>query len=164
MPSKNITTSNIYWKVITGEGHNVGFNHSQALNYCKSMGSYVSLPSNSEYFSQIFEYTGPMITWTGLKQSSDNLLKWERNNRTYTGFDILNFDAMSDVDTTQYCVEIFMSDDNLSVVKRLVDCNKKMSSFICEYSLTELEAQTIGSCVKKQRTTFFCTKYICFYI
>ena len=60
--------------------------------------------------------------------SSDDEIKWERNNITYFDNDLMIHDSEK---STDCCVEIFMSNnDNSTFSKRSVDCNKRMTRFI----------------------------------
>ena len=148
-------STNTFWQLITSEKYNVGYTFFEALNYCQSLGTYVSLPSNPDYFQQLIDQTNS-TTWIGLSRfgdlpekihgmkpcSSDDELKWERNNQldySYLDKDLLNqYSGKS----RHCCVEIFMSNDKSTISQRLVDCNKRMNSFICEYSSTNEELQT----------------------
>ena len=141
----------IYWQLITAPSE-IGYTFFEALDYCSSIGTYVSLPSHPEYFKDILGQTDSN-TWIGLSKFGDvpdnvpyhtfceaeDILKWERSNKTYFGDSVNNVNSRK---ITDCCVEIFSNDDGSTVSKRLVDCNKRVSSFICEYSLTDEESQT----------------------
>ena len=61
---------NIYWQHVTSDQTNIGYTFFEALSYCQSKGTYVSLPSNPEFFQEIFDHTGS-DTWIGLSKFGD---------------------------------------------------------------------------------------------
>ena len=146
-------STNIYWNIVVSNENEIGYNFFEAVNYCQSKGSYVSLPSNPEYFNQIFNYTNSS-TWIGLSRfgdmseeipydysvcSANDRVVWERNNQPYFHNDLINNNA---TEPTECCVKIHKSDDSSTILKSFIDCNEKIRTFICEFSITNEEVQT----------------------
>ena len=144
-------STDLYWKIVSSNENGMGYNFFEAVSYCQSKGSYVSLPSNPEYINQIFNYTNSS-TWIGLSRlghiskeisysvcSANDRIVWERSNRPYFYDDLVNKNS---TDATECCVKMYKSEDNSSILKSFIDCSSKLRTFICELSITNEEIQT----------------------
>ena len=93
-----VTAEEVYWKI--NNNNDAGYTFFEAVNYCRNLGSYVSLPSKPEYLEQIFNYNvSETSTWIGLSKfglldkpfynnsdsacSEENEIRWERNDEFY---------------------------------------------------------------------------------
>ena len=67
------------------------------------------------------------------------MIVWERSNQPYFYDDLMNKNSTKPTDC---CVKIYKSEDNSSILKSFIDCNEKVRTFICEFSITDEEVQT----------------------
>ena len=152
-------SNNIYWQAVKSginNNNNTGYTFFEAVEYCQSKGTYVSLPTHPEYFNQIFEHIDSFTTWIGLSKfgdisepnsysscSSNDKIRWERGNDLYFNHDF-NEDLINNSkseNNTECCVKIQKFDEN-TFTKSFTDCQEKLTTFICEYSVTYEEGQT----------------------
>ena len=145
---------NVYWQIMAGDKYNHGYTFFDAMNYCKHLGSYVSLPTDPELLLQgLNDIELNDWTWIGLSKFGDipdDLLyqlpsasapfKWDRNRGYFSAGSVMNNIDVNVNNTLAECVEIARNDT--TIIARSVDCNKRQNSFICEYSLSSLEKST----------------------
>ena len=135
---------------------NIGYSFMDAMNYCKSLGSYVSLPTQPDLFYEginKLDVDFNTSTWIGLSKFGnipDDLayeiprasapFKWDRNKGHWSSDTFINEIEEKNTTSNENCVEISIIDSKL--IKNPVSCNKRQSFFICEYSSSNLEETT----------------------
>ena len=116
-----------------------GYTYEEASNYCKNLGSYVSL-TQSHNLDLIYEqFQAP--SWYGVsyieKQfcQQDDPLIWDRYINLYKDHEILYTYGRSG--SPNCCVKIDKSGER--IIKIFENCKERLSSFICEYNPESLD-------------------------
>ena len=145
----------VYWQIMKSDENNLGYNFFDAMNYCKSLGSFVSLPTQPDLFYKglydLDSKNTTTTTWIGLSkfgiipddltyeiQSASAPFKWDRNKgHRSSGVFLIDLNGQ---ETKESCVEISIV--NSTFITEPVNCDKRQNFFICEYSLSSLEETT----------------------
>ena len=129
----------IHWLLVeTSEG----MNFTEAVEHCRSKGTYVGLPSSLENLSELTTRI-PVPTWLGLKKPSrvatyDTI--WERFSGIFTEYNSSEFDI---IESDHNCFQV-RKDETDTIIKQSADCSEKVQQFMCEYYVTENEKRSEG--------------------
>ena len=126
-----------HWLVVNTTD-NGGMDFTEAMEFCKTKGSYVGLPSS---FNNLELLTSkiPTPTWLGLKNNNNNFV-WERYGKIFNSYNQSDFEPVLG-DPGHNCIQV-RKDSSDTIIKEFVDCSKKVSTFICEYFVTENEKKS----------------------